>query len=252
MEATGTDPANELTWIQDVTIRSALVLKNGGNGITLGRGIRLRVLDSAVIGGGLLSISCRDCTVANGTFLQHPASVDAPIGVIRASERTKILYNRVGRLAGSTSTEALVYIAANNGQAPTDTLVSGNDFAIAYNAPALRVDNAHVTATENTFRFTGPAPVNQNAIAVMLQSLTTGLPASAIVSANRFLGAWYAAIKIGGGPAAPSGPAVVVGNVFSGVTRTIQCAGLVLNVVRSGSWRSPGSLDECPVATAGY
>lgn len=254
MEATGVNVNDELTWIQDVTIRSALIMKNGGNGITLGRGYRLRVLDSSVIGGAVFAVSCRDCVIANSTFMQAPGSVDPPISVLRASDRTKILNNRIGRLPGSTWTYPLVYIAANNDGAPRDTLVQGNDFAMSYAAPGLRADNADVTAIGNTFRYTGTSPANSNAIAMVVDSFTPGKPASAIVTANRFLGPWFAAVRVSGKVAtsSPSGPVVVTGNIFDGVTRALRCEGLVPNLVRGLNYKSSTSLDECPLATVGY
>lgn len=255
MEATGVDPTNELTWIQDVTLRSALIVKGGGNGITLGRGIRIRVLDSAVLGGALFSLSCRDCVIANSTFLQGTAAVDSPISIMRSSERTKVLHNRLGRLAGSTSTVPLVFVAANNGAAPRDTLVMGNDFASTYSAPALRADNADLTAIGNTFRFTGATPANQNAVGLIVQTLAgehAALPGSLVASSNRFIGAWYAAVQVGAATGATSGPAVVTGNMFDGSRSALRCLGAVWNVVRSGNYKSPSSLDECPQATTGY
>lgn len=255
MEATGVDPNNELTWIQDVTIRSALILKNSGNGITLGRGIRIRVLDSAVLGGAVFALSCRDCIIGNSTFLQGPAAVDSPISIMRSSERMKVLFNRVGRQAGSTSTVPLVFIAANNGTAPRDTLVMGNDFACAYNAPALRADNADVTAVANTFRFTGSAPITQNAIAVIVQTLAgehVSLLGSLVANSNRFIGPWYVAVQVGAALGATSGPVVVNGNMFEGPRSAIRCLGAVWNVVRSGNYKPTTAIDECLQATNGF
>ena len=256
MEATGTDPNDELTWIQDVTIRSALVVKNGGNGITLGRGIRIRVIDSAVIGGAVFALSCRDCLIAGSTFMQAPTSVDAPIGVIRASERVKILNNRIGRLAGSTTTSPLVYVAANNGSSPRDTLIQGNDLAVTYNAPALRADNAEVTVALNTFRFTGALPTNQNAVAAVFQSLQGGPPVSTLVTGNRFLGAWQVAAQVSGTATWPVGSVVVTSNVFDGARTALRCVNWALAFptfpVRTGNWKNSAALDDCPIATTGY
>lgn len=254
MEATGVDPLNEDTWIQDVTIRGALIVKGGGNGITLGRGIRIRVLDSAVLGGAIFSLSCRDCEISSSTVLQGVGTADSPISIMRSSERTKILNNRVGRLPGSTHTGALLSIAANNGFVPRDTLVMGNAFESKYNLPAVRTDDSDATIIGNSFRFTGSGPVNQNAVAVLYQTLAPGTPASGIVQGNRFFGGWYAAVQIGGHvPAgANSGPVIVTGNLFDGAVRALRCVGLVPNVVRGLNYKTLTSLDECPQATAGY
>jgi hypothetical protein len=257
MEATGTDPNNQDTWIQDVTLRSVLVVKNGGNGITLGRGIRLRVIDSAVLGGAIFALSCRDCLIQGSTFLQAPASVDAPVSAIRSSERLKILGNRIGRMAGSTTTQALLVIASNNGLYPTDTLIQGNDFAVSYNAPAVRIDNADANIVSNTFRFTGPLPTNQNAVAVVAQSLPgTAVPASVLVMGNRFLGPWQVAVQVSGTATALVGAVVVTSNIFDGAKTALRCVNWALAYpifpVRVGDWKSPATLDDCPIASIGY
>lgn len=257
MEATGVDPNNEDTWIQDVTIRNALISKNGGNAITTGRGIRLRVEDSTILGGGIFSVSCRDCLIEGSTLIQGALSGDAPIGAIRANERLKIIGNRLGRMAGATSTDALLYVVSNNDFYPQDTLVMGNSFTVSKNAPAMRLENADATIVANTFRFDGPPPVNANAVAINVRSLSgTLVPASAIIHGNRFVGAWDVAVQTSGVATGLVGAVVLNGNVFEGAKVALRCLNWALAYpvppVRSGNWKTPLVLDDCPIATPGY
>jgi hypothetical protein len=258
MEATGVDPNDEATWIQDVTVRNAFILKPGGNAITTGRGIRIHVEDSTVLGGGIFSVSCRDCTFEGNTLLQAAGSNDAPIGAIRSNERLKIIGNRLGRLTGSTSTEALLYVSANNGFYPRDTLILGNSFEVAYNAPAIRLENADATIIGNAFTFTGPLPTTQNSVAINVRSLAgTLVPAGAIITANRFTGLWDVAVQVSGVATGLVGAVTVAGgNVFDGARVALRCLNWALAYpvapVRVGNWKTPASLDECPIATSGY
>lgn len=257
VEPTGTDPLDENTWTQDVTIRRAVISKAGGNAITIGRGIRMKVQDSTIIGGGIFSVSCRDCQLTGNTILQAAGSGDAPIGAIRSNERLKIIGNRLGRLAGSTSTEALLYVASNNDFYPQDTLIMGNDFATSYAAPAIRLENADAIVLGNTFRYTGSAPAGANAIAVAVRSLAGTLQmAGAVISGNRFLGPWDIAVRLSGVATGLIGAVTVTGNVFDGPRAALQCVNWALAYpippVRTGNWKGGSTIDDCPIAGAGY
>jgi len=204
MEATGLITDEER--IRDVDIRRFVAIRaDGGLSVSLGRGDRISMTDSTVLGGQVFLLSCRDCAIANSSIIAG-VGPDPAVGIRRASDRVRITDSLISRAGGGG---ALVEVYADSDGAPRSMRIEGNYLVQPGAGPAVRLTSV------DGFRLDGNM-MSAGANGGIAVDVSRGWGR---VDGNDFVGGWLYATAVG----APDGPVLWSGNLVRGALYGLVC-----------------------------
>lgn len=242
MEAT--DAADEFRWSQDISIRDVIVHGNGGVSMSLGRAKRIRFESSSVLNGTVLFLTAHSSSFSD-VNIECPDTDISCIDVRRAVRGVELNNIRIVKPVGAVIPGPLLTVTTDPEGSPEGVRIVGGEYVQTTQEKGIFVGSAKVRIDDVEFRYEGPVPGNNNAVAIVVNTTTPSKPAEARIRDNTFNGTWTKGVLLGSN----LGVVTVKDNIGTAQTG-VQCEALGTTKARLVSdnvfFKSDGSVAPNP------